>query len=89
MCSSMLKTLYFSNIEKCYFTDFKTHMKNLLILILRNHGKKFLKLCQTSFGGIVHWPNTCSLASITRCDLSPRFFCIDATLLCEFESDKI
>ena len=22
-------------------------------------------------------------------DLSPRFFCIDATLLCEFESDKI
>ena len=28
-------------------------------------------------------------AAITRCDLSPRFFCIDATLLCEFESDKI
>ena len=28
-------------------------------------------------------------ATITRCDLSPRFFCIDATLLCEFESDKI
>ena len=27
--------------------------------------------------------------TITRCDLSPRFFCIDATLLCEFESDKI
>ena len=21
----------------------------------RNHGKKFLKLCQTSFSGIVHW----------------------------------
>ena len=28
-------------------------------------------------------------ATITQCDLSPRFFCIDATLLCEFESDKI
>ena len=28
-------------------------------------------------------------ATITRCDLSPRFFCIDATSLCEFESDKI
>ena len=27
-------------------------------------------------------------ATITRCDLSPRFFCIDATLLCVFESDK-
>ena len=24
-----------------------------------------------------------------RLHLSPRFFCIDATLLCEFESDKI
>ena len=21
----------------------------------RNHGEKFLKLCQTSFSGIVHW----------------------------------
>ena len=30
-----------------------------------------------------------SKATITRCDLSPRLFCIDATLLCEFESDKI
>ena len=28
-------------------------------------------------------------ATVTRCDLSARFFCIDATLLCEFESDKI
>ena len=28
-------------------------------------------------------------ATITRLDLSLRFFCIDATLLCEFESDKI
>ena len=27
--------------------------------------------------------------TITQCDLSPRFFCIDAMLLCEFESDKI
>ena len=28
-------------------------------------------------------------ATITLYDLSPRLFCIDATLLCEFESDKI
>ena len=28
-------------------------------------------------------------ATITRCDLSPRLFCIDATLLCKFESDEI
>ena len=35
-------------------------------------------------------PSETSLkATITRCDLSSRFFCIDATLLCEFESDKI
>ena len=30
-----------------------------------------------------------TMATITRCDLSPRFFCIDATLLCKFESGKI
>ena len=28
-------------------------------------------------------------AKITRCNLLLRFFCIDATLLCEFESDQI
>ena len=28
-------------------------------------------------------------ATITWWDLSPGFFCIDATLLCEFESNKI
>ena len=28
-------------------------------------------------------------ATITLCDLLSRLFCIDATLLCEFESDKI
>ena len=28
-------------------------------------------------------------ATITRCNLSPQFFCTDATLLCEFEIDKI
>ena len=28
-------------------------------------------------------------ATITLCDLLSRFFCIAATLLCEFESDKI
>ena len=27
--------------------------------------------------------------TVTWCDLSARSFCIDATLLCEFESDKI
>ena len=30
-----------------------------------------------------------SKATIIRCDLSSRFFCIGATLLCKFESDKI
>ena len=30
-----------------------------------------------------------TIATITRCDLSPKFFCNDATLLCEFERDKI
>ena len=30
-----------------------------------------------------------ALATITLCDLLPRFFCIDSTLLCEFESSKI
>ena len=30
-----------------------------------------------------------SKAAITRWDLSLRFFCIDATLWCEFESDNI
>ena len=30
-----------------------------------------------------------TIATITRCDLSSRFFCIDAALLCEFESNKI
>ena len=28
-------------------------------------------------------------STIRRCDLSSRFFCIDFTLLCKFESDKI
>ena len=28
-------------------------------------------------------------ATITLCHLSPQFFCTDATLLCEVESDKI
>ena len=32
---------------------------------------------------------TLTKATVTGCDLSPRFFCINATLLCEFESDKI
>ena len=27
-------------------------------------------------------------ATNTRCDLLPRFFCIDATLLCEYDSNK-
>ena len=36
------------------------------------------------------WDNAGDLkATITRCDLSFRFFCIGATLLCKFESDKI
>ena len=30
-----------------------------------------------------------NLTWIKWCDLSPRFFCIDATLLCKFESDEM
>ena len=30
-----------------------------------------------------------SKAAITRCNLSSRFFCIDATLLCEIETNNI
>ena len=30
-----------------------------------------------------------SLGCNYNCDLSPWFFCIDAALLCKFESDKI
>ena len=33
--------------------------------------------------------STYAYATITQCDLSPRFFCIDATLLYKFEIDKI
>ena len=41
-------------------------------------------------GWLSDCPSICMLkATITRCDLSPRFFFIDATLLCEFESNKI
>ena len=32
---------------------------------------------------------TVNKATFTRGDLSLRFFCDDAMLLCEFESDKI
>ena len=39
--------------------------------------------------GETHISNYINKATVTRCDLSPRFFCIDAALLCEFESDKI
>ena len=33
--------------------------------------------------------HTVPKATMTQCDLSRRFVCNDATLLCEFESDKI
>ena len=35
------------------------------------------------------WVRGSLKAAITRWNLSLRFFCIDATLLCKFESDKI
>ena len=41
------------------------------------------------YGNYQRYNTVRSRATITRCDLSPQFFCIDATLLCEFESDKI
>ena len=48
---------------------------------------KVIRYESTSLNKIV--PDKSLKATITRCDLSLRFFCIDATLLCEFESDKI
>ena len=51
-------------------------------VLLSFTGKNNSVPCQASFHGLTK-------ATITRCDLSPRFFCIDATLLCEFESNEI
>ena len=63
----------------------------LLCKNIVNEQEKVNRLC---------WPNKrsstasssrqkLSKATITRCVLSLRFFCTDATLLSEFESDKI
>ena len=43
----------------------------------------------SAYPGVITQKEDLPEATIIRCDLSPRFFCIDATLLCEFESDKI
>ena len=51
-------------------------------LALKNLKKKILPLALFNCTVLLK-------ATITRCDLSPRFFCTDATLFCEFESDKI
>ena len=56
-------------------------MKSFLFLVCKNFFATSLDSGDS--------PNILRQATITRCDLSARFFCIDAKLLCEFESDKI
>ena len=43
----------------------------------------------SAYSGVITRKELLPKATITRCHLSSRFFCIDATSLCEFESDKI
>ena len=60
-----------NDVEYTTFKMFVTQMSNYLFVISFQ-----LMFCKAL-----------AKATITRCDLSPRFFCTDATLLCEFESD--
>ena len=65
--------------------DLKEH--HIMIIIITNHkGKISIGFSVSANLETSYFKTT---ATITRCDLSPRFFCTDATLLCEFESDKI
>ena len=65
------------NINIAEYLDSNDSAETITNLLLQNSVSLAKKNCKTN------------KATITRCDLSPRFFCIDATLLCEFESDKI
>ena len=42
----------------------------------------------SAYPGVITRNQHLHKATITWCDLSSRFFCIDATSLCELESDK-
>ena len=54
-----------------------------------NFPEKKSAFLEIRYSGNVLFASVDTKATITRCDLSSRFFCIDATLLCEFESNKI
>ena len=43
----------------------------------------------SAYPGVITQKEHLPKATITQCDLSSRFFCADATSLCEFERDKI
>ena len=60
-----------------------------LLKVGRHVSDKFWKRSRPSLNTFVGAEIATKPLTITGCDLSPRFFCIDATLLCEFESDKI
>ena len=60
------------------------HMTSQILLILIDFDSCFAHLLIWNYSS-----SNLYKATITWCDLSARFFCIDAKLLCEFESDKI
>ena len=50
---------------------------------------KAIRYESTSINRIVADKFASNKAGVTRCDLSDRFFCINAKSMCEFQSDKI
>ena len=65
-------------LRPSYHENFENIWSNLETEILNN-----------SATGETDISNYINKATITQCDLWPRFFCVDDTLLCECESDKI
>ena len=60
-----------------------------LLLQLKNakdHGENYIKVKQQLIRYLMR-NRLLVKATMAWCDLSPRFFCMDATLLCEIESD--
>ena len=46
------------SFELNLFFDWRFPLTSEIYERTKNHGKKFLKLCQTSFSGMVHCPDT-------------------------------
>ena len=81
-----MKMARISNVFTGYWHSFP--FKSVPILSERTLVEKTSKMSAMG-SGTMNDQTDYLKATITRCDLSPRFFCIDATLLCEFESNKI